>query len=158
MDYVPQYFQEVALGTYEQTQCSPAAPSPQWSGVAIVAPERIQPRAREAAIVPVCGYFVVAVLAAMDGPPLTVHVRRVNSKEVLSGEIAEEGANEPVDPPPPEAPRPSRESFAGVTVDGYFNIDAQRYLPARLTPGTYEIATTYAGAKSNVVQVTISAP
>lgn len=158
MDSIPAYFDAVALGTYEQTACSPAATFPDGTGIAIAAPERILPKPGETLILPICGYFVVAVLAAMDGKPLTVHVRRVDSKETLSGEVVEEGANEPIEPPPADAPRPSREAFEGVSVDGYFNIDAQRLLPQRLTPGSYDVVATYAGMKSNIVQVTVSAP
>jgi len=158
MDFIPDQFREVALGTFAQAVCSPAAPSSDWSGVRIKAPQRIIIAAGERPVVPICGYFLVPVLAAMDGPPLAVQVRHVGTKVIVRGTVMEEGSNEPEEPPPPDAPTASRESLAGVSTGGYFNIDAQRYLPGLLAPGVYDVVVTYAGSNSNVLRIEIAGP
>jgi hypothetical protein len=67
----------------------------------------------------------------------------------------EDGANEPEEPPPDDAPELSPESLQGVSTGGYFNIDAQRYLAEPLARGRYEVVVIYAGARSNPVLVEI---
>lgn len=158
MIFIPDLYQHVPMETYVQAQCSPAPPSSIWRGVIISAPQRIIPDKGENLVIPICGHYVVPVLAAMDGPGLTVHVRRIEAELVLSGLITDQGENEPVVPPPPGAPRPKRESFEGVTTGGYFNIDAQRHLKTRLVPGIYEVTVSYAGMVSNSTQIEIKAP
>jgi hypothetical protein len=158
VDFIPETFKDVPLGTYDQTSCSPQAPSSEWSGVIIDTAQRVFPPKGAAPVVPVCGYYLVPVLDAMDGPPLTLHVTRVDTMKILTAEIVEEGENEPEEPPPPDAPVSSRESLKGVYTGGYFNIDAQRYLPHSLEPGRYEVVVSYAGHVSNRVAVEIAAP
>jgi len=150
------YLKGVSLGTFEQSPCTPAVPSSDWDGVIISAPRHdITYKAGERPVVPVCGYYLVPVLDAMDGPPLTVHAGRIHSDAVISGVVDEAGENEPLVPPPPGAPRPSRESFEGVSTGGYFTIDAQKYLPTKLSPGSYEVTVSFAGKRSNAVQIEI---
>ena len=158
MEFIPDFFKKAPLGTFEESVCSPKAPSSTWSGVIIQAPQRILLEPGETPSVPICGYYLVPAVAAMDGPPFAVHVRPVDSDSVYTGKVIEEGENEPEDPPPPEAPRHSREDLEGVSIGGHFNIDAQRYLRKRLDPGSYEATVTYAGAVSNKVLIEITMP
>jgi len=158
MDFIPDFYKDIPLGTYDQTPGSPEIPSSTWEGIIISGPERVIPKSGELPILPICGYYLVPVLKAMDGPPLTVHVGRIDSDLSISGEIVEEGGNEPLVPPPPDAPRPSRELFEGVSTGGYFNVDAQKYLQIRLSPGTYQITVSYADATSNPIRIDIAAP
>jgi hypothetical protein len=158
MEFIPEIYGKIELGTYDKSACSPAAPSPKWSGVVIAGPKQVVLTEGDTPVVPICGYYLVPVLAAMDGPPLCVHVRRTGSDRVMSGAIVEQGANEPEEPPPDNAPSPSRDAFEGVSTGGYFNIDAQRYLEAGLSPGTYDVTVSYAGSESDPVQVEILQP
>lgn len=159
MDYFPDVYKEVTPGTYQQAACSPTAPSPDWSGVIIAAPERVVPASGEKPVVVVCGYFVVPVLDAQDTPAMIVRVRRTDDPDfVLSGEVVEEGENEPVEPPPADAPRASREELKGVETGGYFNVDVQRYVTIPLLPGTYDVDVSYAGKRSNTVRIEIAPP
>lgn len=155
MEFIPDSYKDIPLGTYEENACSPEIPSPTWSGIIISGPQRINLNEDDHPVIPVCGYYLVPVLDAMDGPPMSVHVNRIDSDVILSGEVAEEGDNEPLASPPPNAPRPSREAFEGVSTGGYFNIDAQRYLKPRLIPGSYEVTVSFAGGISNPILIEI---
>lgn len=158
MLFVPDFYQDIPVGTYEKVQCSPAAPSPSWSGVVISAPKSITLEKGETPVLPVCGYYDVPTLSAMDGPPLSVHLQRVDADFEVSGLIVEPAANEPDEPPPASAPRHTREALKGVFTGGYFNIDALRYLKIIITPGAYELYVSYAGATSNRVRFEITLP
>lgn len=156
MDYIPELYKKVEVGTYQEAPCSPAIPSSCWSGIIITAPKSIILEENERLVVPVCGYYLVPVLSAMDDDlPLSVHVRLIDSKNVLSGAIIEEGENEPDEPLPDDAPSLSKEDFEDVLTGGYFNIDVQHYLKDKLMPGVYEVVVTYAGVSSNIVQLEI---
>lgn len=158
MDYTPEVFMDVDLSTYVESKCSPEAMPSDWAGVVINAPERILPGSGEEPVVPVCGYYRVSVLAAMEGEPMTVHLRRLDTEVETSGLVADEGPDDPEEPPPPDAPTPSREAFEGVYTGGYFNIDAQLYLPNKLHPGLYDVTVTYAGERSNPVRFELGPP
>ncbi len=158
MDFIPETFKDVPLGTYEQCACSPQEPSSEWSGVIITAPQRIALKDEETPVVPVCGYFLVPAVDAMDGPPLAIHVTRVETMKIMTADIVEEAVNEPEIPRPADAPVASREDLKDVYTGGYFNVDAQRYMPSTLEPGRYEVVVSYAGAVSNRVAVEIVEP
>ncbi len=158
MDFMPEMYTNVVLSTYVEAPCSPEAMPSDWAGVVINAPQQIIPGPGEEPVVPVCGYFRVSVLAAMDGEPMTVHLRRVDTEVEVWGLVADEGPDEPEEPPPADAPKPSREAFEGVYSGGHFNIDAQLYLPTKLLPGVYDVTVTYAGATSNSVRFELKPP
>ncbi len=147
----------LSLGTFEQSPCSPTIPSSFLDGIIISVPQSdIIIEQGKRAVVPIFGYYLIPVLAAMDGPPLTIQVRPVDGDTVFSGEIVEEGVNEPVEPPPMNAPRPDRDALEGVSTGGYFNIDAQRYLQYNMTPGSYKVIVSFAGLDSNSVLIHIT--
>lgn len=158
MDFMPEMYKDVVLSTYVEGACSPGGMPSDWKGVVITAPQRIIPGPGEEPVVPVCGFYRVSVLAAMDGEPMIVHVRPVGAEIEFSGLVADEGPDEPEVPPPGDDPEPSREALEGVYSGGHFNIDAQLYLPNRLIPGAYEVTVTYAGASSNAVLFEIAPP
>lgn len=155
MELIPDDFAQVPFGTFNESACSPKAPTGNWSGVRIKTPRRIKPAPGETPMLPICGYFLVPVLSAMDDGRMIVELIRAADGKRLRGMLREEGANEPEEPPPDDAPVLSTESLQGVSTGGYFNIDAQRYLAEPLVPGSYEVVVFYAGARSNPVQVEI---
>jgi len=155
MDFTPTVFGNVELGTFQQTACSPAAPAAAWRGIEIAAPRQITITAGERPRVPICGYYLVPALAAIEGSPLTVRLRRLDTGAEIAGVLAEEGDNEPDVPPPEDAPEIGPEDLEGVSTGGYFNIDAQRVLTGELAQGDYEVWVSYAGTESNRLRVRI---
>jgi len=155
MGLIPDDFAKVPLGTFNESACSPAVPSGSWDGVRIDAPRQITLDVGDPVMLPICGYYLVPVLSAMDDSRLIVELTRAADGKLLRGILHEEGENEPDEPPPDDAPELSRESLQGVSTGGYFNIDAQRYLAESLEPDRYAVVVIYAGMRSNPVQVEI---
>jgi len=153
VDFDPDYFGKLSLPTYNEAPCSPAEPGPDWQGVVIVAPRRVALGVGEQPSLPICGYFLVPVLKAMDGDPLALEIRHTDTGAVVRARVVEPARNEFEVPPPDDVPELDRDELVGVSSGGYFNIDAQHYLAQPLKPGRLEVVVTYAGARSNPVQV-----
>jgi hypothetical protein len=153
VDFDPIDFGKLDLPTYDEAACSPAEPGPDWSGVVIVAPRRIVLGVGEQPSLPICGYYLVPVLKAMDGDPLALEITHTDSGHVLRARIEEPARNEFEVPPPYDVPALDRDELVGVSTGGYFNIDAQQYLRQPLEPGRLDVVVTYAGSRSNPVRV-----
>jgi len=156
MNYIPNLFNGAQIESYDKTSCSPAIPTPfDWVGIIIAAPQKIILEKGEKPIIPICGYYLVPVLAAMKGSPLSVHINPIISKNIFSGLVINEGDNEPEIPPPDDPSSFSENDFKDVSTGGYFNINAQRYINNLLPPGNYDIIITFADLTSNTVRVEI---
>jgi len=161
IDYVPADFSEVPFGTTVASACAPKVEDPRFHGILIRTPEQIRVSGGEPVIVPICGYFQLATWPLVQGAKMEVHLRGVGGSPVppVSGQVVvDEGDNEPEVPPPfanqPKNPR----DYDGVISEGWFYLDAQRYLPQSLPPGTYEVMVTYGDDRSNVTRVQIYRP
>ena len=161
MDYVPELYNEIEVGTRQQSVCSPAAPRSPWQGVIINAPATIIPQLGEPMVIPVCGYYLISVLAIMDGAPLSVRVDLIDSDIYYTGLVQDEdesSEDEPDVAPPDDAPVNSREDLEGVLTGGYFNIDILSYLPHGLFTGTFDVTMSYGGSTSEPVRIVIAEP
>jgi len=153
MDFFPEYFANVEPGSFNESVCSPSPPA--GDGVLINAPARITLEPGETVVLPICGQYQVPALVAMQEIPMTVTVQHLESGLTLSGVVLEEGENEPEVPPPDEEEEFDATELQGVSVGGYFNIDAQKYLGAPLAPGSYEVSVSFAGTESRPARVEI---
>ena len=161
MDYVPELYNEIEVGTRQQSVCSPSVPRSPWHGVVINAPERIIPVLGETLVIPVCGYYLISVLAIMDGAPLSIRVDLIDSDIYYTGVVQDNEDNSDDEPdvaPPDDAPVNSREDLEGVLTGGYFNIDLLSYLPHGLFTGTFDVTMSYAGSHSEPVRIVITEP
>ena len=161
MDYIPEVYNEIEVGTRQPSACSPTVPRSPWHGIVINAPEKITPVLGEAMVIPVCGYYLISVLAIMDGSPLSVRVDLIDTDISYTGFIQDDDVNSDDEPdvaPPDDAPVNSREDLEGVLTGGYFNIDITSYLPHGLFTGTFDITMCYAGSNSEPVRIVITEP
>ena len=159
MDFQPPEFSTVPYGTIAPAACAPRIDDPGFNGVAIRMPDHIRASARETINVPICGYYQLPTAPLVMGAKIYIHVRGVgpNARPPISGQVVTDmGSNSPEvrNPKLLEPIDPNR--FAGQVSESYFYFDAQRYLPHKLVPGTYEVCVSYGEARSNVARVTIT--
>lgn len=157
MDYTPPYFADAPLGGVSAAACSPQVADPRFKGVVIRAPDTIRISAGEDLVLPICGYYQLDTAPLVMGADIHIHARGVGATPLapVSGQVvAADGDNEPLAPPPAQAIDPR--DYDGQVSESYFFYDAQRYLPARLGPGVYEIVVSYGRAQSNVARVEIT--
>lgn len=153
MDYIPDEFKDVKVGIFEKGICSPDAPSANWKGVIIAAPEIVHLEAGKKPQIPVCGYYLLSVVDMMEAGPIKIILKRTGEKESIIGIVGptSDMEDDPEEPPPEDAPVHSPEELENVYTGGYFNIDAQKHLEVPLSTGTYELTVEYAKSVSNVV-------
>ena len=159
MDFQPPEFASVPYGTIAPAACAPRISDPHFSGVAIRMPDHISASASEKIIVPICGYYQLPTGPLVMGAEIHIHVRGVGAHPLppISGKVVTDmGDNEPEVPDPMSRQPIDPNRFKGQVSESYFYFDAQRYLPHKLLPGTYEVCVSYGQTRSNVARVTIT--
>lgn len=153
-------FAAVPLNTNDPNACSPANGDPDWRGIRIQAPQKVQLQVRKGtqlpismAPIPVCGFSL------LDVPPAPVHeAMRLVAKDtrtgaVLAGPIVELDPS-PVVPPPRGRPF-SAELLKGVAVGSYFNPNLLDFVSLPRAPATYLVHVEFRGFKSNEVTIEV---
>ncbi|MDO7843970.1 hypothetical protein [Sphingomonas immobilis] len=156
MDFIPPDFAKVPYDSQTAGVCSPRVEDEDWRGIAINIPQRITIRRAETLKLPICGYYHLPTFPLLD-TKMVVHVRGAGETKfdpVAGPVVVMDGPNEPVvtKPKKPRDPKMYRYSVS----EEYFVLDGQRYFPAQLPPGDYEVMVTYGDARSNVARVTIA--
>jgi len=156
MDTTPEFYKDAPLGETKKSVCSPRLPS-NFTGLVVQAPERIALSGADVAVVVLCGSYQVSSAQAVGTPPMEVHVRRQSDGAVTSGQLglSPDDLDEPEIPPPVNAPQPSTAALANTLVEGWFHVDAQKWVTMSLTAGRFDISVTYGGARSEPVTVEI---
>lgn len=165
MKLEPSQFADVPLHANRSTACTPEPADPEWRGILIAAPTRVtlEPVGDgfiPPAPVPICGYFVLDILATRDDGPMRLVLTEAGG-----------GADEPVvrtahltptsrspRKPPPEPEPVDPELLEGLASGGYFNPDLTYFLPLRPEPAIYEVQVEFAGFTSNTVTIEVVAP
>lgn len=158
MEIQPEAFAEVEIGSYEEAACSPARPKGAWSGVIIAAPESVSAGISEPQVIPVCGFYMLPVLTLMDGAKMRVVARRFDPEEdtvPIEGIVDDEVEHDDPEPEPEPKQPVDRKVLENMKSGSYFNIDAQKYLPIRLTPGEWDLGIAFGEARSEIVRVRI---
>ena len=75
MNYTPDEYKDVEIGTVEKGICSPKAPSADWKGIIITAPEIVHMDAGKKPQIPICGYYMLSVADMMNAPKIKIILR-----------------------------------------------------------------------------------
>ncbi|PID43879.1 MAG: hypothetical protein CSB48_03585 [Proteobacteria bacterium] len=154
MNYEPEIFKSVSVNTSAPNACSPTEPGPDWSGIIISAPDKIEIDVLMAdkEIIPVCGYYQAEMRDMVDAPPMQIHVKNVDSGHQYKGSLLDQDES-PEEPLPfPEEPIDPA-TLVDMLSASYFNPNVCDYVRFPLTSATYEIYVEYAGMQSNKVSV-----
>lgn len=156
----PSFFERVPLGSTAPNPCSPRPPGPNWRGILIQAPSQVRIRPGERigargafAAIPICGYYLLDVLALAKGLPLTLVVTNRASGKVFTGAVVEDDPS-PEEPPPPDTPTDPK-LLVGVATGGYFNPNLLDHVRLAAEPVVYEVQAVWGDARSNVVTIEI---
>lgn len=152
-------FSQVPLNSRLQNNCSPAAPALPWTGLLVQAPTQVGFRPGKQvddrfAMIPICGYYRLAMEKLMGGPPLTLVAIDTVSQRRYAGIVMDEDPGHPAPrrggPPPLTA-----DDVKGVLSASYFNPNLARYVALPAVEAIYQVHAEYAGAVSNVVQIAV---
>lgn len=156
MGFSPEFYKDAPLGETKESVCSPRLSS-NFTGLVVQAPERIALSGDAVAVVVLCGSYQVSAAQAVGAPPMEIHVRRQSDGAVTSGQLglSPDDLDEPEIPHPADAPQPSAAALANTRVEGWFHVDAQKWVTMSLTGGRFDISVTYGGARSEPVTVEI---
>ena len=154
MKFNPQKFNNISINTYEQSQCSPAEPGPEWKGIIINAPEEMTFTERqESILLPICGYYRLDMKSLSKSEGLKLNIFKKGSDKMVSGFILEKDPN-------PQAPEPfstevAEEETKDLALGGYFNSNLLDYVDIELETGEYEVYVEDGGMKSNTVIIKV---
>jgi hypothetical protein len=153
MDMDPKTFVDVPLNTRKQHACSPPAPGANWHGVVIRAPQRVTFQSGSRPVVPVCGYFNVALDAGGAKAPMKLVAVDRRTGRASSGDVVELDPSPTV--PRPAVPPPDPKDLAGMSWGSYFNSNLVDFVAIPEASGTYDVHVEFHGHKSNVVAVEV---
>ena len=155
MDFLPPVFNDVPFGSQQVSACSPHVEPSNFHGIVIAMPKEVRTIGEETPRLPICGFFRLETLPLLNGAEMRVDVKPMDGgQRPFSAPIVQDGgANEPLARKPQRTINPAL--YARQMSQGYFHIDAARYLPHPLTPGTYQVKFSYGPGQSNIVQVKV---
>lgn len=156
-------FEKVPLNSTEPNDCSPQAPSDPWTGIVIKAPQRIffqpglfDPGKNEDGhplLVPVCGFYRLAMTSLIDGKPLTLVAVSLIDNTRYSGPMLDEddGLMEPT----PESQPVDLHTLNNMKIASYFNANLARDVKIPAKEGSWLVHAEYGGSASNSVRIEV---
>lgn len=146
-------YRDKPIEKYAEHTCSPKNPGPEWIGIKINVPEKVEVnRDDEIKIIPLFGLYQISTAALIrKKDAIKICLKNLDTDMSFTGYMIEKEDGHPIDAPD-ENPYTEEEikELEDYVSSSYFNPNIPEYVQFPVMPGKYEVYIKYSGNKSNI--------